>query len=84
MLYHLCAPAPQLYFTQADHKRVRQACIATLRKERKTFEPFLDESEPWSSYIQKMANPDTRGGELEIQVVARSYEYAYVMVFLDA
>jgi hypothetical protein len=54
---------------------VRQACVETLRCNRQLFEPFLDGSETWERYLERMSLPYTWGGELELQALARAYKY---------
>ena len=75
------ASSDQYFGDESKHAEVRETCVKFMRDNPDGFAPFVDDEEAGSfdSYLRRMSQPSTWGGDIEIQALSQAYEVNVVL-----
>ncbi|XP_072040027.1 uncharacterized protein [Amphiura filiformis] len=71
------AVAEQVFYTQALHVQVREACVRFIEHNRERFEPFIEG--PFDHHIYRLRNPKEWAGQVEISALSLMYKRDFVI-----
>lgn len=73
----------QYHGNESRHAEVRKKCVDFMRAHPDGFSPFVDEDEAgrggFEGYLQRMSEPSTWGGDIEIQALSQCFEVNVVL-----
>ena len=71
----------QIEGDENNHQIYRQKCVEYMKENKDEFSPFLEEDEPFDTYIEKISKDGEWGGNLEIYALSMALEanfYIYI------
>ncbi|XP_067327814.1 UDP-N-acetylglucosamine transferase subunit ALG13 [Anolis sagrei] len=71
------AISEQVYACQIHHMAVRKACVAFLRKNKQSFESYVEGS--FEKYLERLGDPKESAGQLEISAFSLIYNRDFIL-----